>query len=264
METHKHTFRNERELLPPESDQKKEWQRVWVTLLETQHLCRLPSKFGDMLPYGCPPKKGLKVPEAGSPSPWAEQDGQFLMRGSGKEDRVHAAANCLGKAMGWQGVERFRRRLITWPGVLESSPTFTGTDYVVLARNVFYFIFPVHKILNRWKWAKATAACGYSRTTRQVGQTALCSQEPRRFLSFASVALVIRYTSLLKDRREVNVNSSAADASTQSDDNTFALWRGEKRRLAAAERSRACTCVCGREREREDWQGLMWRENRGK
>lgn len=58
-------------------------------------------------------------------------------------------------------VERFRRRLIALPEVLESSHTFTGTDYVVLAHNTFYFIFPVHKMLNHSKWAATAAACGY-------------------------------------------------------------------------------------------------------
>lgn len=90
---------------------KKKGRRVWVVLLETQHVCQFTQiqtnlvKFLPHLSYGCC-KKGLNVPETGSPnlkpSPWAEQDSQCLMKGSGKEDTVHTAANCLGKAIGWQ------------------------------------------------------------------------------------------------------------------------------------------------------------------
>lgn len=61
-------------------------------------------------------------------------------------------------------------------------------------------------------------------TARQVGQTAMCSQEPLRVLSSSSVTLVIRYKSLLKGVREGYVNSSVANTLlSQSDDNTFAL-----------------------------------------
>lgn len=49
---------------------------------------------------------------------------------------------------------------------------------------------------------------------------------------------------------------------SQSDDNTFALWRGVKRKLAVAERESMCMCVCVKEKSDKGWCGGKTEENK--
>lgn len=51
---------------------------------------------------------------------------------------------------------------------------------------------------------------------------------------------------------------------SQSDDNTFALWRGVKRKLAVAERESMCmcACVCVKEKSDKGWRGGKTEENK--
>lgn len=82
-------------------------------------------------------------------------------------------------------------------------------------------------------------------TTRQVGQTATCSQEPRlRFTSSPSVTLVITYKSLLKDVRQGYVNSSLRQTrSSLRAMTTPSPYEGVRRADWHWRRERECVCV---------------------
>lgn len=119
MEMWKHTWKREREMaLPPESGQKRS-DRDWVTLLETQHLCRvthpqtrLVTFQPDFFVFAQLLQKCRKVAVSGSQeattSTLAAQHRQYSQQWSGMEDTVLAAAFWHGKVISRQQNKPFQ------------------------------------------------------------------------------------------------------------------------------------------------------------